>query len=472
MGYGSKGGVTPSELHSKAPVNTFNDLPVSGNFENDIRAVKDTDRLYIWTIVASSGDISNWQNIVGLTISNLDDISNGFTYGKVKISELSDGKVAHLALLRNLVAPSQPDFSESVAGFYGATYEAQSFIADKTGTLDSVEIVIDRNTENLVSYEDAEMTIRTVDENGKPTSTVLGTVIIAKANIPSYDAGTSVTFTFSGVNVIAGTSYVFVLRQVNDGGDGTNSYNSYGRGSNVYSHGSYIYSLDSGTSWIITINKELNFIIIITGTLGDEIISFIEDGQLQTDLDANSKSIINLKAPSANGGAIRQTTKITESNVEDSIDKKHTQNTDIKLNEGGANEVIVVDVKDAVIKKHNHANQSALDTIDAQLNQTIQTLTDETSIIWDASIGGFAIVTLGGNRTLSNPTNVIVGSTYRLIVKQDATGSRTLGYGTNFKFPGNIEPTLTSVSGATDILEFIAESSSILHLVNFIADLK
>jgi len=99
-----------------------------------------------------------------------------------------------------------------------------------------------------------------------------------------------------------------------------------------------------------------------------------------------------------------------------------------------------------------------------------QTLTDGVTVSWDVDDGNCGILTLAGNRTLSNPTNLNAGSRYQLIVKQDSTGSRTLAYGTNFDFPGGVEPVLSSTASAVDILEFLAESTIVLHLINFISD--
>lgn len=104
--------------------------------------------------------------------------------------------------------------------------------------------------------------------------------------------------------------------------------------------------------------------------------------------------------------------------------------------------------------------------------QTPQTLTDASTITWDMSSGVFGIVTLGGNRTLSNPTNIVAGSACRLIVKQDATGSRTLTFSSYYKFPGAVAPTLSVSASAVDIFEFIAESTTVLHCTNIIYDSK
>lgn len=93
------------------------------------------------------------------------------------------------------------------------------------------------------------------------------------------------------------------------------------------------------------------------------------------------------------------------------------------------------------------------------INGKTTTLTDAASIAWDLSAGNIATVTLGGNRTLANPTQLAVG-TYVLKVIQDGTGSRTLAYGNNFKWPSATAPTLSTAASAVDILTFICDGSS------------
>ena len=102
----------------------------------------------------------------------------------------------------------------------------------------------------------------------------------------------------------------------------------------------------------------------------------------------------------------------------------------------------------------------------------MQTLIDDTSITWDLSKGQAAIITLGGARAIANPTNIVAGGSYKLIVKQDATGSRTLTYGTYFKFPGAITPVLTTNASGVDMIEFFAESTTLLRCTNVIYDSK
>lgn len=88
------------------------------------------------------------------------------------------------------------------------------------------------------------------------------------------------------------------------------------------------------------------------------------------------------------------------------------------------------------------------------------TLTDAASIALDWSAGFNRTVTLGGNRTLANPTNVVPGSSRFIEVVQDGTGSRTLAFDTNYRFPGAVAPTLSVTAGRKDLLQLYARSST------------
>lgn len=109
------------------------------------------------------------------------------------------------------------------------------------------------------------------------------------------------------------------------------------------------------------------------------------------------------------------------------------------------------------------ANSITVDGSGISINQQtfspLQTLVDGANISWDLSTQQVAQVTLGDNRTLDNPTNLQAGATYILIVRQDATGSRTLAFGTAYKFPGGTAPTLTTTANAIDIITFITDGT-------------
>ena len=83
-----------------------------------------------------------------------------------------------------------------------------------------------------------------------------------------------------------------------------------------------------------------------------------------------------------------------------------------------------------------------------------------TTITPDFSTGNIFTVTLTGNATLANPNNLVAGQCGQLFVTQDSTGSRTLAYGSEWKFPGGTAPTLTTTPNATDILSFCSWSTT------------
>lgn len=80
------------------------------------------------------------------------------------------------------------------------------------------------------------------------------------------------------------------------------------------------------------------------------------------------------------------------------------------------------------------------------------TLTDAATIAVDMSTFINAVVTLAGNRALGNPTNEKVGQSGLIRIVQDATGSRTLSYGTDWEFAGGTAPVLTTTANAQDLL--------------------
>lgn len=83
-------------------------------------------------------------------------------------------------------------------------------------------------------------------------------------------------------------------------------------------------------------------------------------------------------------------------------------------------------------------------------------LVDAANIAWNADLGLLASVTLVGNRTLANPTNVRRGDVLVLQVTQDGTGSRTLAFGSNFEWAGGSAPTLSTGANDRDVLTFLA----------------
>ncbi len=91
---------------------------------------------------------------------------------------------------------------------------------------------------------------------------------------------------------------------------------------------------------------------------------------------------------------------------------------------------------------------------------SITALTDGATITPDFAAANNFSVTLGGNRTLANPSNLTAGQSGVIVITQDGTGGRTLAFGSNWKFAAGTAPTLTTTAAAVDVLAYYVESSS------------
>lgn len=72
----------------------------------------------------------------------------------------------------------------------------------------------------------------------------------------------------------------------------------------------------------------------------------------------------------------------------------------------------------------------------------------------DLSTGINFSLAMGGNYTLANFTNGKEGQTGKIFITQDATGSRTLAYGTAYKSVGGSAPVLSTAANARDLLYY------------------
>ncbi len=96
---------------------------------------------------------------------------------------------------------------------------------------------------------------------------------------------------------------------------------------------------------------------------------------------------------------------------------------------------------------------------------SISTLTDGATITPDFALANNYTVTLGGNRTLANPTNLTAGQSGSIFVVQDGTGSRTLAYGSFYDFIGGTAPTLTTTANAVDRIDYVVRTTGSIHAV-------
>lgn len=82
---------------------------------------------------------------------------------------------------------------------------------------------------------------------------------------------------------------------------------------------------------------------------------------------------------------------------------------------------------------------------------SLQPLTAGATITWDLQ-NPVATVTLGALANAISFQNARAGGTYVLILKQDGSGSRTVTWPSNVKWPSNTAPTLTTTASRADVL--------------------
>ena len=105
------------------------------------------------------------------------------------------------------------------------------------------------------------------------------------------------------------------------------------------------------------------------------------------------------------------------------------------------------------------------DQLEGRYAVAIGTLTDGATITPDFGANQNFTVTLGGNRALANPSNMVVGQTGSIFIVQDGTGSRTLSYGSSYDFAGGTAPTLTTAASAVDRIDYIVRTSTSIRCV-------
>ena len=115
------------------------------------------------------------------------------------------------------------------------------------------------------------------------------------------------------------------------------------------------------------------------------------------------------------------------------------------------------------------AKTDVAQTFSAAQRGTITTLTDGATVTPDFAASNNYTLTLGGNRTIANPTNLTAGQSGSIFLVQDGTGSRTAAWGSYWDFAGGTAPTLTTTASAVDRIDYVVRSSISIHAVATLA---
>lgn len=97
----------------------------------------------------------------------------------------------------------------------------------------------------------------------------------------------------------------------------------------------------------------------------------------------------------------------------------------------------------------------------AQQNFGTATLTSTSnSIAWNANTAQVAVHTATENTTLANPTNMVNGGTYIFKFIQHASSAKTLAFGSAYKWPNGVAPTVSTGASAVDIMTFWSDGTN------------
>lgn len=93
----------------------------------------------------------------------------------------------------------------------------------------------------------------------------------------------------------------------------------------------------------------------------------------------------------------------------------------------------------------------------------ITALVDAATIAVDLADSNNFSVTLGGNRLLGNPTNIVPGQSGVIVLTQDGAGSRLLSFDTYWKFANGAAPSLSTGPASVDYLTYYVETATRIY---------
>jgi len=109
---------------------------------------------------------------------------------------------------------------------------------------------------------------------------------------------------------------------------------------------------------------------------------------------------------------------------------------------------------------------SAANTFSKAQSGSITALTSTTnSIAVDAALNNHFSHTFTENTTLANPTNLVAGTSGSLFLTQHASAPKTLAFGSYYKFAEGTAPTVTATNSATDRIDYIVRTTSLIDCV-------
>ena len=172
----------------------------------------------------------------------------------------------------------------------------------------------------------------------------------------------------------------------------------------------------------------------------DYVIENANGAAVRADLNAVLLAIASINSGSTAPGTTYAYMLWTDTSVSPAL---------IKMRNAANNAWITIGKADAAL---GHGDKDTANTWTKAQTVAQVALTDAATINTDATAGNVFGVTLAGNRTLANPTGLVAGETLVWFITQDATGGRTLTFGSLFKFAGGVVPSVARGANAVSRL--------------------
>ena len=128
-----------------------------------------------------------------------------------------------------------------------------------------------------------------------------------------------------------------------------------------------------------------------------------------------------------------------------------------------------VDAKDIIIHQADGTslvefNDGGFSKFTAAAFNAEATLTDASTVSWNALTQPVAKVTLGGNRTLGAASGVQTGQFISILFVQDGTGSRTISFNAAYEHTGDVAPVLTTTANKGDLFVYRYNGAKFLEV--------
>lgn len=263
------------------------------------------------------------------------------------------------------------------------------------------------------------------------TFSTVGNLTLQNATLSSLSA--PVTVTQGGTNATSLTANNVIIGN----GTSTVTFVAPGTSGNVLT--------SNGTNWTSTAAPSSGFPI----TIGNTSIASGSTTTALGNLTLNNTNVTSVAVTFPN--SFLANSSVTIGNTAVSLGSTQTTFGNVTLNNANVASGVV-----------NGSNITSTVTMAATGNayMNIATLTDGATITPNFGANNNFTVTLGGNRTLANATNLTAGQSGVIYVVQDATGGRTLSFGSIYRFPSNTAPTLSTAANAVDALFYCVRSTT------------